>query len=353
VARSLSDVTLFSILDQVPVRKGISPAASIAEAAHLAQLADTLGYHRYWIAEHHGYSNAACTAPEIMIAHVAGQTDRIRVGSGAVLLPNHRSLHVAEMFLTLEALYPGRIDLGIGRSEGARNQATVEAFARPINSRHAAGYARQVDELLGFGGWRALPPEDPASGVWANPTGTGLPPVILLGSSLESAELAASRGLGYGFAAYTNPSLVAEAFGRYRRQFTPARPQDIPHAILGLRVFIGEDDAHGAAMAAPMQLAHVQMRAGTGAPHVSIEEALAHTRTEAELEAEANVDRSADVIGGPEAARAKLAELLRTTQADEVIVATNTFDPQDRRASYERLATVLETLNEESLLSQS
>jgi luciferase family oxidoreductase group 1 len=178
----------------------------------------------------------ASSAPEVLIGQLASITERLRIGSGGVLLRNHRPLHVAEQFLTLEALHPGRIDLGIGRSEGATDEAIVRAFARPQDTGHGAGFDDQLDQLLAFGGAAPLPADHPLAGVRAGPRDVPFPPVYLLGSSPHSAETAARRGLGYGFAAYSNPELAADALLLYRRSFVPARAGDRPHAILGLKV---------------------------------------------------------------------------------------------------------------------
>jgi luciferase family oxidoreductase group 1 len=332
------DVTLFSVLDQAPTRAGMSPAQSVREVLALARHVDPLGYTRFWIAEHHAMGGVASSAPEVLIGQVAEATEHLRVGSGGVLLPNHRPIHVAEQFLTLEALHPDRIDLGIGRSEGATDEATVRAFMRPGDNDHGSGFDRQLDELLAFAGVQPLAGDDPLAGVHAGPAGVPLPPVFLLGSTTRSAATAARRGLGYGFAAYTNPDTAAEALQRYRREFRSARPGARPHAILGLKVTVGENDEHAEALALPWHLSLVQHRAGNPRPLMRVEDALRHRFTEAERAAEAKVDRRADVVGGPERARARIEALVAQTGAAEVIASSNTFDPGERRASYERLA---------------
>ena len=331
-------MTEFSVLDQAPTRANASPAQSIRDVLALARDAERFGYRRFWIAEHHAMGGVASTAPEILIGQVAALTRELRVGSGGMLLPNHRPIHVAEQFLTLAALHPGRIDLGIGRSEGATDDATVRAFGRSSDNNHGAGFDVQLDELLAFGG--AHPPrrDHPLAGVRAGPAGVQLPPVFLLGSSPNSAETAAARGLGYGFAAYTNPDAAGPALRLYRERFRTARPGGRPHAILGLKVIVGEDDMHARASARPWHLALVRHRAGTPGPLMSVEEAVRHRWTDAERAAEAKVDTRADVVGGPDTVRRRLAELVEETQADEVIASSNTFDPDERRGSYERLA---------------
>jgi luciferase family oxidoreductase group 1 len=334
-------VIAYSALEQAPVRAGVPSGQSIRDALTFARCIDGLGYTRLWVAEHHSMGGVASSAPEVLIGELASITERLRIGSGGVLLPNHRPLHVAEQFLMLEALHPGRIDLGIGRSEGATDEAIVRAFARPQDTGHGAGFDDQLDQLLAFGGVVPLPGDHPLAGVRAGPRDVPFPPVYLLGSSPHSAVTAARRGLGYGFAAYSNPELAADALLLYRRSFVPARAGDRPHAILGLKVVVGEDDDHARALALPWHLSLVRHRAGHPGPVMSVEDALAYRWTDAERQADAMVKTSADVVGGPETARRLLAEHVRRSQADEVIVTTNTFSFEDRIASYERLAAAV------------
>ncbi len=330
-----------SVLDQAPTRSGVSPAQSIREVADLAQAVEPLGYRRFWIAEHHAIGAVASTAPEVLIGHVAAVTETIRVGSGAMLLPNHRPLHVAELFRMLAALYPGRIDLGVGRSEGSLDPRIVKAFDRPESSTHAGGYAEMFDQLLAFAQVQPLPVEDELAGVEAGPTGEPFPPIFMLGSSTNSAGVAAAKGLGYAFAAYTGPDAVIPALAEYRRAFQPGQ-RSRPHAILGLRVIVGENDEHARALNAPSVLAMAQARTGTPRPLVDVEAALAHRWSDAERAAAATFDTRMDIIAGPATAAERLDELLAQTGADEAIVTTATYDPADRVASYTRLAGALE-----------
>lgn len=334
-------MTAYSVLDQAPVRAGVDPAQSIRDVVPFARRLDRLGFTRFWIAEHHAMGGVASTAPEVLIGQVAGATAHLRVGSGGMLLPNHRPLHVVEQFRMLSALFPGRIDLGIGRSEGATDPAVVRAFGRAEDTAHGGGFDGQLDELLAFAGLRPLTDGHPLAGVRGGPVGEPFPPVYLLGSSLRSAETAARLGLGYGFAAYTNPDVAADALQHYRARFVPARAGDRPHAILGLKVMVGEDDDHARALALPWHLAMVRHRAGEPGPVLSVEQALAHRWTTAERDAEPMVDTRADVVGGPGRARAGLEQHLRESGADEIILTTNTFSPADRIASYERLAAAV------------
>ncbi len=331
-----------SVLDQAPTRAGSTGAQAIREVADLAQAAEGLGFHRFWIAEHHAIGAVASTAPEVLIGHVAAVTRTIRVGSGGMLLPNHRPLHVAELFRMLAALHPGRIDLGVGRSEGSLDPRIVKAFERPETSTHAGGYDQMLDQLLSFARVQPLPADDELAGVEAGPTGEPFPPIFMLGSSTRSAAVAAAKGLGYAFAAYTGPDSVVPALEDYRRTFTPGAQARRPHAILGLKVIVGETDEHARALNAPSTLAMAQARAGTPQPLVDSETALAHRWTQAEREAATQIDRRMDVIGGPETVAARISELVDLTGADEVIATTSTFDPADRVASYARLAGVFE-----------
>jgi luciferase family oxidoreductase group 1 len=334
-------VTVFSVLEQAPIRQGISADQSLRDALGFAQYVEALGYHRFWIAEHHSMGGVASSAPEVLIGHVASVTQHLRVGSGGMLLPNHRPVHVAEQFLTLHALHPGRIDLGIGRSEGALDEAIVRVFDRPADTTHGAGFDDQLDQLLAFGGVAPLPAEHPLAGVRAGPQGVALPRVFLLGSSTSSAEAAARRGLGYAFAAYSNPDMAAEALRLYRRRFVPAAAGDRPHAILGLKVVVGEDDDHARALALPWYLNWVRARAGRPGPLMSVDDAATHRWSEAERAAEPQVRTDADVVGGPERVAGLLAEHIAASDADEVIVTTNTFSFEDRLGSYARLAEIV------------
>jgi luciferase family oxidoreductase group 1 len=329
-----------SVLDQAIARAGDPPGHPIRTAIALARHVDPLGYTRFWLAEHHALGSVALAAPEVVIAQVAASTRHLRVGSGGMLLPNHRPLHVAEQFCALEALHPGRIDLGVGRSEGATDESTLAALLRPADVAHGAGFDEQLDQLLAFGGVRPLPGDHALAGVRATPRDVPLPPVTLLGSSANSAETAAVRGLPYGFASYSNPEVMGPALRAYRERFQPARPGDRPHALLAVRVVVGEDDEHGAALALPTRLSWARFRLGATAPTPTVEQALAHTWTDEEREAAATIDSRADAIGGPETVRARLEELAEETGADEIIAITNT-DPAERFASYERLAAVM------------
>ena len=314
------------------------PGHALRESLELARHADALGFHRYWLAEHHAMDCVAASSPEIVIGHVASVTSRIRVGSGGVLLPNHRPLHVAEQFRTLEALHPGRIDLGIGRSEGALDDATVRALARTGDSAHGGGFDQQLDELLAFGGVGSLAAGHLLAGARAMPDDVPLPPVFLLGSSDGSAVTAARRGLGYAFAGLINPGGAAGAIERYREEFAPPLDGAAPHAILAVRVYAAQDDAAARVVAAPGRLASARNRLGRPARLLPAASAARHEWDEAELAAGVRMHQEADIIGGPALVHEQLSELVAATGADELMVLSNTYDPAQRREIYEIVA---------------
>ncbi|AKJ08810.1 luciferase [Streptomyces incarnatus] len=333
-------MTALSVLDQGPVRVGGAPGHALHDALELARVVEELGYRRYWVAEHHSTAMMGTSAPEILIGHLAAHTTRLRLGTGGMMLPNHRPLHLAEQFRTLNALYPGRIDLGVGRSSGTGDETTAAAlgWSRERSDR----FEELLAELLGHGGLRPLPAEHPYATLRAVPVEVPLPPVHVLGSSVSSAERAARAGLPYAFfAAYVNPDVAVTALRRYREAFVPHTPDARPHAVLALRVWAGEDDEHAHRIAAPAKLAVLQILTGQDPRLVPEETALAHRPTEAERAVAAPLDQRSDVIGGPDTVRERLEALTEASGADEIMALTNTYDPGERRASYRRLAEAL------------
>lgn len=328
----------FSILDQAPMRVDGAPGHALRDTLMLAAHADALGFTRYWIAEHHAMDCVAASSPEVVIGHAASVTRRIRVGSGGILLPNHRPLHVAEQFRTLQALHPGRIDLGIGRSEGALNDAVVQALGRPGDTAHGAGFTQQLEDLLGYGGTRPLPATHPGASVRAMPDDVPLPPVYLLGSGSGSAETAARLGLAYAFAALINPSGAAGAIARYRELFEPGPGGGRAYAILAVRVYVADTDAEAQLVAASGRLASARNRAGLPARLLPSPVALAHEWAESEIAGGVRMHQEADIIGGPERVEEQLNNLVTTTGADEIMVLSNTYDPAQRRDGYTILA---------------
>lgn len=327
-------MTTFSILDQGPIGNSASARQAIRDCVHVAASLDGLGYTRYWIAEHHGTASRAISAPEILIGAVARATAHIRVGAGGMMLPNHAPVHVAEQFRLLEALYPDRIDLGIGRSSGTIDAATAAALAR--GSDNPEDFARELGLVLEFG---AVPG---CSGFPVMPDDSPLPPVYLLGTGRASGELAARLGLPYALSAgFRDPDIVVEVLRHYRASFVPSEHRDRPYAILVLRAWVGEDDEHGEILAAPERLANVQQLAGHPAPLIPAQAALAHQWTQEQLHVRDRLDLRSDIAGGPEYARERFLAVIAATEADEIMVVANTYSPGERIASFRRLAEVM------------
>ena len=324
-----------SVLDVSPVSSGSSGAQALRNTLDLARLTDQLGYERYWLAEHHNLPLIASSAPEVMIGHVANVTERIRVGAGGIMLPNHAPLKVAETFRVLEALHPRRIDLGIGRAPGT-DPVTATALRRSRDGLEAEDFPQQFGELLAFSG-DGFPEGHPFRSVVAIPNDVGLPPIWLLGSSGYSAKAAGEMGRGYAFASHFSPADPAPAMHAYRQSFEPSRSFERPSAVLAVAVVCAETDELAEELASSMELAWVRMRSGNPSPLPSPEEAMAHPYTPAERVL-ADAYRSMQLVGGPSTVRAGIEELAERTAADEVMVTTNLYDHAERLRSYELLA---------------
>jgi luciferase family oxidoreductase group 1 len=328
-----------SVLDVSPVNSGSNSTRALRNTLDLAQLADRLGYQRYWLAEHHNLPNIASSAPEVMIGHVANVTDRIRVGAGGIMLPNHAPLKVVETFRVLEALHPERVDLGIGRAPGT-DPVTATALRRSQNGLGADDFPQQFGELLAFAG-DGFPEDHPFRSVVAMPSDVRLPSIWLLGSSGYSAKAAGELGLGYAFASHFSPADPAPAMRTYRENFEPSEDFERPSAILAVSVVCAENNEHAQKLASSMELAWVRIRSGNPGPLVSPEEAMNYSYTPAERRL-ADAYRSMQVAGDPRTVQARIEELAEHTAADEVMVTTNVYDHAERLRSYERLAEVFE-----------
>lgn len=320
-----------SVLDLAPVAAGSSASAALHHSVELARLAERLGYVRHWFAEHHSMPSVASAAPEILIAHVAAATSRIRVGSGGIMLPNHAPLRIAESFHTLAALHPGRIDLGIGRAPGSD-----VAASRALRAASGDAIAQQLSELLAFSR-NAFPAAHPYHGVHAEPGDAALPPVWLLGSSGASARMAGSAGMGYSFASHFSPTPAAPAFAAYRAAFEPSADFPRPHAILGMSVVCAPTAEEAEYHAATMDLAWLRIRRGEFLPLPSPDEALAYPYSAEEREAIRH-DRALTVVGDPAQVHARIESAARESGADEVMVVSNLYDAATRLRSYELLA---------------
>jgi luciferase family oxidoreductase group 1 len=267
-----------------------------------------------------------------MIGRVAAATERIRVGSGGVMLPNHSALHVAEQFKVLAALFPDRVDLGIGRAPGT-DQMTAYALRRSRQALSGDDFPEQLGELLAFSGDREWPEGHPFSHVRAAPADAPLPPIFLLGSSDFSAQVAAASGLGFAFAAHINPPMAVDALRTYRERFVPSKEWPEPCAILAHAVIVGADDEAAHRLAAPARVAFRALRAGRPIPLPSVADAVAEEGEEAP-------SRPSDrmIVGSPETVRDRLDDLLDRTGADELMAMANVHGYEDRLRSFELLA---------------
>ena len=324
-----------SVLDLSPVTTAAPPSQSLRNSIDLARHVDRLGYARYWLAEHHNLANVATTSPAIMIGQVAAATARIRVGSGGIMLPNHAPLTVAENFRTLEALFPGRIDLGLGRAPGT-DQLTMAALRRRMEGAEADDFLERLHELIAFG-TDSFPEGHPFRQVTAMPDDVTLPPITILGSSNYGAHLAAAMGLGYAFAHHFASYPADQAMQIYRDKFQPSVWLDRPHAILGVSAVCAPSDEEADFLAATADLAWFRIMRGERAPLASPENALALDLTEGDR-AQMRRDRVRHAVGSPETVKARLDELATHCQADELMVTSNIFDHALRKRSYALLA---------------
>jgi luciferase family oxidoreductase group 1 len=327
-----------SVLDLTPIVEGSDAATALRNTLSLARHAEACGYRRYWLAEHHNMDGVACSATAVLVGHVAGGTRTIRVGSGGVMLPNHAPLVVAEAFGTLATLYPGRIDLGLGRAPGT-DQLTARALRRDMTGQED-GFPRDVLELQAY-----LGDAQPGQTVRAIPgTGTHVP-IWLLGSSLYSAQLAAHLGLPFAFASHFAPDLLDDALAIYRRLYQPSADWPKPHAMVGVNVVAADDDATAARLFTSIQQRFLGMQRGLRGP-------LPRPIDPAEMETlwspreRDGVQRmlAATAVGSPDSVRQQVGAILRRTRADELIVAGAIHDHAARLHSYQLLAGLAGTL---------
>jgi luciferase family oxidoreductase group 1 len=324
-----------SVLDLSPVTTGASGATSLRNTIDLARLADRLGYVRYWVAEHHNLPSIASCAPDLMIGQIAAATTRIRVGSGGVMLPNHAPLMVAERFKVLEALFPGRIDLGLGRAPGT-DPVTSYALRRRQGISEDDDFLDRFQELILFetGGF---PDNHPFRAVKAMPADVPLPPLWLLGSSGYSAELSAAVGVGFAFAHHFASYDAVAAMTRYRERFKPSAWREKPYAILAVAAVCADTDAQAERLASTLDLNWLRRSRGEHLPLASPEEALAFGYSDADrMRIRQNRERL--FVGSPETVQARLTPLIEATQADELMVTSMVYDHAARRHSYERIA---------------
>ncbi|HZQ70521.1 MAG TPA: LLM class flavin-dependent oxidoreductase [Terriglobales bacterium] len=325
-----------SVLDLVGMRPGESAGEAIARSVDLARNVEQLGFTRYWLAEHHSIPGLACSATSILIGHVAGATNRIRVGSGGVMLPNHAPLVVAEQFGTLEALYPGRIDLGLGRAPGG-DFHTMRALRRDLQQ-SGEDFPGLLQELRSY-----LGPERPGQVVKAIPGQGSNVPITLLGSSDFSARLAGSLGLPFAFAAHFSPEYLQAAVRIYRESFRPSEALRKPYLMVAVQVIAAETDAAARRLfTTPQQrfLRLIRNQPVELLPPVDSMEPLWHERERAAIENKLG----AAIVGSDATVRAGLQKLIGNIGADEVIAVTDTYEHAGRVESYRRLASVAKTI---------
>ena len=324
-----------SILDLSPVSAGMSGPQALRNTLDLARFADTLGFTRYWVAEHHNLPAIASSAPDLMIGQIAAITKNMRIGSGGVMLPNHAPLMVAERFKVLEALFPGRIDLGLGRAPGT-DQATSYALRRRQGISEEDDFLERFQELMLLE-TREFPDGHPFHNVWAMPADVPLPPIYLLGSSDYSAQLAGQIGAAFAFAHHFATFPADEAMRLYRDNFKPSVSHDKPLAILGTHVICADTDEEAERIAATVDLNTVRRAKGEFLPLASPQDAAKYDYTPVDR-ARIAQSRNRISVGSPATIKAKLAPLIEATKADELMVTTMIFDHEARKQSYELLA---------------
>jgi luciferase family oxidoreductase group 1 len=319
----------FSVLDLSPIVEGATAAQAFRNSLDLAQHAERWGYRRYWFAEHHGMPGVASAATAVVIGHVAGGTRTIRVGAGGVMLPNHAPLVIAEQFGTLESLYPGRIDLGLGRAPGTDTRTAMALRRDPVMA--GERFPEDVLELQSYfaaaqpGQIRAVP-------------GAGLAvPLWLLGSSLFSAQLAAQLGLPFAFASHFAPDYLMAALAAYRRQFRPSSSLEAPYAMVGVTAFAADTDAEAQRLFTSLQLQFVNLRRGMPGPLHPPVESMEGRWSAAE---QAGVDHAFAyaAVGSRQTVRERLRQVIEQTQADELMLTAQIFDHQARLRSFEIVA---------------
>ncbi len=333
-AKRFNNVPL-SVLDLAPITEGGTARQSFKNSADLAQHVENLGFNRYWLAEHHSMPGIASSATSVAIGHIAGATKHIRVGSGGIMLPNHAPLMIAEQFGTLESLYPGRIDLGLGRAPGS-DQATAYALRRTLHSR-GEDFPELLSELVGYfeGSETARVRAFPGEGLDI--------PIWLLGSSGFSARLAAYRGLPFAFASHFAPEYTLPALQLYREHFQPSEALKEPYAMVGVNVIAADTEERAKWLATSQQQQFLSLRKGAPTqlkpPLKHIEE---HYSEEELFIIEKSLDPRSTIVGTKETVNEKLAQFIAETEADEVIINSQIFHHEDRLHSYEIVAELME-----------
>jgi luciferase family oxidoreductase group 1 len=326
-----------SFLDLTPIESHSNAGEALRHSVELAQLAERLGYSRYWFAEHHNTSGLASAAPEIMIEHIASRTERMRIGSGGVMLPNHSPLKIIETFKLLNALHPGRIDLGMGRAPGT-DQITAFAMRRSREAMTADDYPRQIEELIAYDDQR-FPVNHAFRSIKAIPVDVRMPPLFLLGSSDFSGLLAAEMGLGFAFAAHINRQAAVPALQAYRQRFQPSSRYGAPRAILTVSVTIGETPEHAAELARINDLVILWLRSGKLGRYPTLDEAKNYPFTDQERAKIAAMPINY-LAGDARQVHDRIMNLMDASEADELMITTMLPSPDDRRRTLAEIASV-------------
>ncbi|MFC2949044.1 LLM class flavin-dependent oxidoreductase [Virgibacillus sediminis] len=324
-----------SVLDLAPIKEGSNPGESFKESVALAQHVEKLGFNRYWLAEHHNMPGIASSATSVLIGHIAENTERMRIGSGGIMLPNHATLVIAEQFGTLESLFPGRIDLGLGRAPGS-DQATAYALRRTLNT-GPEDFPMQVNELQDYFA------DEPVSRVKAVP-GQGLDiPIWLLGSSDFSARLAAQKGLYFSFASHFAPQYTIPALQLYRKHFQPSDTLKKPHAMVGVNVIAADTEEEARYHASSLQMSFLNIRKGKNTklqpPVENMDDVWSPMEKAAVQE---SLDPRTTIIGTKETVREGLLNFQKETEADEMIITSQIYDMKARLRSYEIIGELME-----------
>lgn len=325
-----------SVLDLVGMQTGEHPAAAIARSVELAQHAEQWGYKRFWLAEHHSIDGLACSATAVLIGHIAGKTKTIRVGSGGIMLPNHAPLVVAEEFGTLEALYPGRIDLGLGRAPGG-DFHTMRALRRS-SQQSGDDFPELLEELRTY-----LGPVRPGQAVKATPGQNSNVPITLLGSSLFSAQLAARLGLPFAFAAHFAPEYLYAAAELYHRTFQPSEKLGKPYMMIGVQIIAAETDREAQRLFTTPQQRFLRLIRNQPVELLPPVDSMDSMWSEFERAAVMN-KLGAAIVGSSGTVKGGIERLIQRTGASEIIVVTDTFTHEARLESYRRVAEVARTI---------
>ncbi len=320
-------MTVLSVLDLSPIVEGGDVSLALANTLDLARHTEKLGYHRYWVAEHHNMRGIASAATSVVIGHIAGGTDKIRVGAGGIMLPNHAPIMVAEQFGTLEALYPGRIDLGLGRAPGTDGM-TAQALRRTLNS-DPNKFPQDVVELQ-----RYLQEPEPNQQIYAVPGYGANVPIYILGSSLFGAQLAAILGLPFAFASHFAPQAMTQALEIYRQEFQPSEQLDKPYVMLGYNIYAADSDEHAEYIRTSSLQAFINLRFGKPGPLPPPVKDFEKTLN-AQQEAVLGQVSAASSVGTVDKVRNETQAFIEETGADELIIVAQVYHHQDRRRSYE------------------